>query len=206
VPETSLSTATDDFGDFLSADDSFAQLSSRDQPAPVAATPQSVRLPEFQFEATPQAWSASFETFPVKSPSQDDDLWKSDEILAEPSNNDTSLPEISVDDEDFGDFVGPTTTNANASAATLPSILKIKETSNITPDTQSLASLDLGGFDTLSLGGAGPSTSPDGGGGGLLDLKIDESVSWDSQPPALNHHVIMFLIFVLLNANSFCLG
>lgn len=192
MPETSLSPATDDFGDFLSADDSFAQLSSRDQPTPAAVTPQSVTLPEFQFEATPQAWSASFETFPVKSSSQDDDLWNSNEIPAEPSNNDTSLPEISVDDEDFGDFVGPTTTNTQASAAALPSILKIKETSNITPDTQSLASLDLGGFDTLSLGGAGPSTSPDGGGGGLLDLKIDETLSWDSQPPPLNHHVILF--------------
>jgi hypothetical protein len=194
VPETSLSAATDDFGDFLSADDSFAQLSSREPPTPAAAAaPQSVTLPEFQFEATPQAWSASFEAFPIKSSPPDDDLWKSDEIPAEPSsNNDTSLPEISVDDEDFGDFVGPTTTNTNTSAATLPSILKIKETSNITPDTQSLASLDLGGFDTLSLGGAGPSSSPDGGGGGLLDLKIDETVSWDSQPPTLNHHVLLF--------------
>lgn len=115
-------------------------------------------------------------------------------ISAEPSNSDVAtLPEISVDDEDFGDFVGPTTTNASASAASLPSILKIKETSNITPDTQSLASLDLGGFDTLSLGGAGPSSSPDGGGGGgLLDLKIDETVSWESQTTALNHHVIFF--------------
>ncbi|XP_065344260.1 synergin gamma-like isoform X2 [Cloeon dipterum] len=171
----------DDFGDFLSADDSFAELSKRETTASNNAPTQPENF-GFDFDKPPEPiskdWNASFEAFADKSSGIDDVFWKSEPTPLEQTPV-TNIPDIPADEDDFGDFIGPTTpTNVSV----LPYLSKIKDSSTITPDTQSVASLELGGFDSLSVGGAGPSSSPDGGGGGgLLDLKIGSEIGWETQ-------------------------
>ncbi|XP_059487979.1 synergin gamma-like isoform X2 [Neocloeon triangulifer] len=150
-PPAPPAASQEDFGDFLSADVSLAP------PPNQSAAPN---LADFGFspeQNSAKDWNASFEAFTEKSSVIDEEFWRSDPVL-----------DPSAEEDDFGDFVGP--------SSSLPPTPKMKD---IPADAQSVASLELGGFDSLSFGGAGPSSSP-----ALLDLKIAPDLSWESQPNA----------------------
>ncbi|KAF4526824.1 hypothetical protein B566_EDAN017285 [Ephemera danica] len=170
-----VTSTVDDFGDFLSAgpsveDDSFAEISKREKPSQVPTLPSPIPTVQVS-NSEPDAWNANFDDFVSASGSQ----WR-DQNNSVPPPLESNTGEVE-DDEDFGDFVGPSTTTS------LPQLNRLKEGLNKTPDTQSVASLELGGFDSLSLGGGGPASSPEGG---LSELRSAlEGVQWDVASAAL---------------------
>lgn len=177
LEKTPAAPALDDFGDFLSAgpniDDSFAELATREK---TTATSAISAVPTIEFstsEPAPQEWSATFDDFASSSTT----AWTEEQHITVLPATEAATSQTEDDEEDFGDFVGPSTISS------LPHLNRVRETSTVTPDTQSVASLELGGFDNLSLGGAGAGSSPDGG---LSELRVGlENVQWEAASAAL---------------------